>query len=390
MKNRLDLLALATALVSFGLAGSASAQLNLPGLTPQDPSILSCASINGQRVRCPLPANTTAVFLQQTSNAACTRGSTYVIDRDAITVSNGCRAEFRLTDVELSGTALTAQLRSQIERELSQRLRTDYRLSSAPSIELRNDSERFLSSTEVGYSGQVRVVLDQNTAAKTIAFDSVYGTRTHAFSNITYRVVSGDSGPGNGDAAVFTELLRTRLRTAMLARLAMEAHSHTPRFRISTDRQRSISSSETRYSGQGEIMLDGSNWRSIEFDSVYDVRSDRIRDLTYRPADGNSNNGNDSGNSGWRDGVSLDENNLVALAAALAAEVRSQKGGGKVQIVINWRYQEAAAGTGTYHYRGKFGYSFNDASWVTRYFNADMSLTQNKVQNLRISKARSY
>lgn len=383
MSNRNKLLALVTAVAAFGIAGSAQAQFNLPGLTSTDPSIVTCASINDQTERCSIPSDHTAVFIRQLSNADCIKGSSYSIGTDAISVTKGCRAEFRLVELApLSGTALTNTLRSQILGELAARFRADYRLNSAPIIELRNDSQRQISSTDVGYSGEARVTMDNNTA-KIVSFDSVYGTRSHDFSNLTYRVVQDTALPGSSSGVAFAQLLRNRLSVAMEEKLRQERRSTgmRPRFEVVSDTNRTISSSEVGYSGQGRAMLDGSHWQLVEFDSVFDLRNDVIRNLTYRFVDSA-----DTGRTtGTQQGTSMDENNQRVLAAAIAAEVRRLKGGGNVQVVINNSYRESPVGSGVMHFRGKFGYSFNDEDWLTRGYDATMSLTQNKVQCRRRS-----
>jgi hypothetical protein len=362
--------------------------LNLPGLTSTDPSILTCASINGQAVRCPLPANDTAEFIRQTSKAACVTGTSYFIRTDHITVTNGCRAEFRLVEQRaLTGPDLTDALRHGIVNELATRLRADFRLNFTPIVDIRSDSQRFLTGTDVGFSGEARVNMNNN-AAKLISFDSVFGTRSRDFSNVTYRVLKDsfpiDVGPGD---TTFSPRLRAKLALAMRAKLQADVpggRNSEPNFEITSDNQRTISSHEVGFSGKGRIMTDGRNWRPIEFDSIYDSRTDILRGLSYRLID----SGTGSTTGSWRPGTSMDENNLRTLAAALAEDIRTQKGGGHVQVVINSRYEEAPVGTGTVNYRGKFGYSYNDEFWVTRGFEVSMSLTQNKVLDLRVYRVK--
>jgi hypothetical protein len=335
-----------------------------------------------------LPADNTAEFVRQTSNAACVNGTSYFIRSDHITVTNGCRAEFRLVEQRaLTGPDLTDALRHGIVGELATRLRADFRLNFTPIVDIRSDSQRFLSSTDVGFSGEARVNMNNNTA-KIISFDSVFGTRSRDFSNVTYRVLKDsvplDVGPGD---TTFSPRLRAKLAIAMREKLRAEvpgARNSEPKFEIVSDNQRTISSHEVGFSGKGQIMTDGRNWRPIEFDSIYDSRADIIRSLSYHLTD----SGTGSTGGGWRPGVSMDENNLRTLAAALAENVRQQKGGGHVQVVINSRYEEAPVGTGTVNYRGKFGYSYNDEFWVTRGFEVTLSLTQNKVQDVRVYRVK--
>src|SRR5690349_7635281 len=94
-KNRLIILGPAMALFAVA-AAPAHAQLNQ--IFQNDPNALRCESVNNREVTCAIPAGKVAEFVRQESQSPCTRGSTYSIGRDAIVVTRGCRATFRLSD----------------------------------------------------------------------------------------------------------------------------------------------------------------------------------------------------------------------------------------------------------------------------------------------------
>ena len=368
-ERRARLALLATAAVAL----SAAAHAQLPFLE-NDPNVLRCESVNSRDTTCNIPSGKVAQFLRQESQAACTRGTTYRIDRDTITVSRGCRASFQLSDAPpVSGSSLTNALRTEILPALARKIRDEQNLSSTPSVTLQSDRERALSSSTVAYTGTARVA--RNGAFwKAVEFESVYDTRARQFTSLGYRAVDADTG----DTSARRERLRSRLDAAMEAKLDNEfsnTRNANPRFELLTGEETFVSTNETRFTGTGRIMvLDGGTWQPVTFDSVYDWRNDAFKSLTYRPGTGNG----DNGTAGDR----MDEDVEALLTRALADDVRRQKGG-VVQAVVNRRFREARHG-GDVTYTGKFGYSWNDGSWVTRGYEATFNPSGMKVRSVRI------
>lgn len=60
--------------------------------------MLVCASREGRRNWCPLPAGVRVELVRQISRASCIRGRSWDVDRGGIWVDDGCRAEFGLRD----------------------------------------------------------------------------------------------------------------------------------------------------------------------------------------------------------------------------------------------------------------------------------------------------
>lgn len=57
-----------------------------------------CASQDGRRSWCPLPAGVRVELLRQVSRAACVRGHSWDVERGGLWVDAGCRAEFALRE----------------------------------------------------------------------------------------------------------------------------------------------------------------------------------------------------------------------------------------------------------------------------------------------------
>jgi hypothetical protein len=372
MKNNRRVSLAAFAMATMAL--SAVAQAQLPFLN-NDPNVLRCESVNGHEVACDIPNGKVAEFLRQESQAACTRGQTYSINRDTITVTRGCRASFRLSDAPaLSGSALTTAMRTEILTDLARKIRYEQNFSSTPTLTLQSDQERAISSTTVGYTGTARVMRN-GQFWKTVEFESVYDTRQREFTSLGYRVADYDSG----DTSQRRELLRQRLDAAMEAKLDAEYRNRNvnPRFELLTGEETFVSTNETAFSGTGRIMVDGNGWRPVAFESTYDWRAGSFRTLTYRQATA-TDDGNGNGTASER----MDEDVEAALMRALAEEVRRQKGG-TVQTVVNRRFRSTRNG-GDVVYSGRFGYSWNDGSWVTRGYEAVFNPSNVKVRSVRI------
>jgi hypothetical protein len=372
-------------LLILGLAalpGVAAAQL-FP--FQNDPNLMRCESVEGREVTCNIPDGRTATFERQESQASCVRGRTYEITATRITVTNGCRATFRLADLPpLSGSALDAQLRAQLSTELAARLRSDLQLSSTPSLAIVSDDRRVTSGDQVAYTGTVRASRS-GKYWRTYGFDALYDVSERDFLSLTYREVTSTALPGPGSER--TQVLRTALDNAMEAKLDADYPSASnPRFEILSDFERFISSTEVGYSGKGRINVDGT-WRHVDFDSTYDTELGGLRNLAYHLSDAGAGNGSNGG--GWNDDDSMDEDVADALSRALAAEVRRQKGEGHVQVAVNDRYERSTLSSGRFRYRGKFGYSFEDGSWVTRGYEATSNASGSTVTDLRIYKLKS-
>lgn len=269
MKNasRLSPLAVAIVLVA-AVAGPASAQ------TYANSRTVRCESVESREVTCRIPAGQVAEFVEQNSRAECVRGRTYFIEYDAIIVTRGCRATFRVFDAPYSGGGLRSELRSRLAVELGRMIRNDHNLGSSPSVEIIDDSERADGRDRVAYQGSARVERNGNYW-NNVTFDASYDLRTRAFTRIDYDL----SGAGDSD----------RMDAALEA----------------------------------------------------------------------------------------------ALERALADEVRRQKGGGVVQVAVNYRHRSTRSG-GTNTITGRFGYSWNDADWVTRGFEAQANPSGQQVRNVRI------
>jgi hypothetical protein len=372
--NHNRLVILGPALALFAVAATpAHAQLNQ--IFQTDPNLLRCESVNSRQVTCAIPAGKVAEFVKQESSSPCTRGQTYSIGRDAIVVDRGCRATFRLADAPVpTGTALTAALRAELATQLARRLRDDYRLNSTPTVSLQTDRVDPVSSSEVRYEGTARA--DRSGASwKSFEFASTYDPRTQDFTSLTYKEAEYDTG----DAAARRALIREQTDAAIEAKLRAEYRNSPmiPQFEILTDEERFVSTNETALSGTGRIRIDGNGWRPVTFESIYDWRAKSFRSVTYH-------NGNGSGDGATgSNATDMDEDVEAALARALAAEVRRQKGGGEVQVVINHHFR-SDRNRGDLDYQGKFGYSWNDGSWVTRGYEATFNPSGMQVREVRV------
>lgn len=59
-------------------------------------SVLRCESVHGRRAECRFEGNGTVLLSRQFSNEACIKGQSWGVDRRAIWVDHGCRADFAI------------------------------------------------------------------------------------------------------------------------------------------------------------------------------------------------------------------------------------------------------------------------------------------------------
>lgn len=358
--------------VLLGLAAvAAPAHAQLFGTGTADPNVLRCESINSRDVSCRIPDGKSAVFEEQYSRSACTRGSTYNIYSDRVVVKDGCRAGFRLQD---EGAVALAEVREELARELARKIRSDNGFSSTPSITIVTDRQREISSNRISYEGTARVIRSGSTW-KTVEFSSQYDLRTRDVSSLDYWT----EGTRTGDTSERRGLLRDRLDDALEDKLDAEFRNirgANPRFELLTDEERNLTSNTSDYRGTGRISIDGKEWTRVAFESVYDWRNNRFTSLDYRR------------DAGQDPDAAMPDAAERSLETALAAEVRRQLGSGVVQVAVNRRYATTSS-SGKVTYRGKFGYSYNDGEWVTRGYEAVLNPAGYNVREVRIFRSRN-
>ena len=179
------------ALFALALAGPAAAQSYGSGST------FRCESINSREVTCRVPDGRVAEFVEQNSRTACIRGRTYFIEPEAVIVTQGCRATFRLVDdrYDTGSPAVLSELRARAASDLARMIRTDHRLASTPLVIIRDDRDRAAGSSTVAYEGTARVERN-GTFWNTISFDGTYDLPSRAFTRLDYDL-TGEGDYGN-------------------------------------------------------------------------------------------------------------------------------------------------------------------------------------------------
>jgi hypothetical protein len=229
-------------------------------------------------------------------------------------------------------------------------------------------------------SGKVAEFVEQNSQAACIRGQTyaVYGDRITVTRGCRATFRLSDTPMLTGTA--LTAALRAELATDLARRLRDDYHlSSTPSVSLQSDHVDPLSSSQVRYEGTARADRNGSFWKAFEFTSTYDARDQDFSSLTYKEVAYDSDRNDDDTSTA----TDMDEDVEEALARALAAEVRRQKGGGDVQVVINRRFRSDRE-RGDLDYQGKFGYSWNDGSWVTRRYEATFNPSGMRVREVHI------
>ena len=169
--------------------------------------LVRCESVNSREVTCRIPAGQLAEFVSQESRADCVRGRTYFIDREAIVVTQGCRATFRLVDDVYGGDGMRAELRTRLAVELGRMIRDDHRLGSTPVVTIVTDNDRAAPNGQVTYDGTARVER-AGSFWNTISFDANWDPRSRAFTRIDYDLSGGATSFEHMDSRVRAEIER--------------------------------------------------------------------------------------------------------------------------------------------------------------------------------------
>jgi hypothetical protein len=79
----------------------------------------SCSSDDGKRHTCTANGNSAIQFVRQRSQSPCIQGRTYGIDRGSVWVTNGCRADFAVSNYGITGLPTTVVVITEVVADTS-------------------------------------------------------------------------------------------------------------------------------------------------------------------------------------------------------------------------------------------------------------------------------
>ena len=280
--------ALALALAANALLPTANAQTQpawqeLVGQLFGTPAsnVPKCDSTSGKTQVCNVPAGYRAEFVRQTSQSACVAGKTMLIDASKVTVSGGCRAEFRL--VPLGNTSSVADVSGKsglgvnVERALVAALQPVVKApqgeyGSLYDLEIIKGTSQSLSNGMRAFTGLAHSVW----GGRTYPLD--YAVRVDSAGkvlNADYRYANSNAATGGSNTAgpawqagsALDAEARQALAAAIEADYAKRSPSRNAQVVINDAfREQMLTRSEYRFTGRYGVSIDDGSWQTFRYE----------------------------------------------------------------------------------------------------------------------------
>lgn len=231
-----------------------------------DPGMARCESVGGKTQACAIQPGTRVEFVRQLSKTACIPGKTLFIGEDKVTVSGGCRAEFRVIALDAPGSGAT-----ELQQAIADALRTAVRkpqgeygsLYEVRVTEIK--PQQTSSSRERVHTGMAQAVWGGRSYP--LEYTVRQDTASGRFLNVDYRY----SGEQPGQSAAGSWVAGTALDTEARAALAQAIEAEYRRrgsvrnvqVIINTAyREQQVTRSDYRFSGRYGVSIDDGDWKT--------------------------------------------------------------------------------------------------------------------------------
>lgn len=247
-----------------------------------------CESISGRTQVCNVPAGYRAEFVRQTSSTACTAGRNMLIEANRVTVSGGCRAEFRLVPVQ--GAAAVNQ--AQLERTLLEAMRTavrkpDGEYGSLYDVKVINASSSSpASAREQVITGLGQAVWGGRTYP--LEYTARLDTASGRLLNFDYRYqnpnANGSSTTGDNwqTGSALDNEARDALARAIEAEYRRRSGVRTVQVAINTAyREQMVTRSDYRFEGKYGVSINDGNWETYGYSGRVFLPRNTVSELQY-------------------------------------------------------------------------------------------------------------
>ncbi len=276
-------LAFATALIAVAPAAGAQTSPSWQQLVGQvfgapATEVPRCDSVGGKPQVCNIPAGYRAELVRQTSQSPCTAGKTMVIETARVTVSGGCRAEFRLVPTGgssgIDNVAGKSGLGVNVERALVAALQPVLKVPQGEygalyDLEIVNGTSQALSNNSRAYTGLAQSVW----GGRTYPLDySVRVDATGKVLNADYRYANPNAGTAAPPAtwqsgAALDAEARSALAAAIKAEYARRNGNRSVQVVINdTYREQPLARSDYRFTGRYGVSIDNGLWQTFVYE----------------------------------------------------------------------------------------------------------------------------
>ena len=259
-----------------------------------DPSLFRCESVGGAVKTCTLPAGASAQFIRQTSQAACVQGRTMLLSATSITVSQGCRAEFRLVASNTypgstPGTVpgLTASLEQALVAQLRNNVRSTNESGAPMDVRVVSAQPYAVSSYETGYTGNAQATWGTRTVPLEYRF--VHDTRSNLLNNLSYRFLPAnvnEGGVNQGSSTVWGSgtSMGATTRAAVASAILAEVRRQNPGQKVQVVvndlyRQSGIDSRNYRYIGKYGVSINDGDWMTRYYQARVYLTKNTVSEL---------------------------------------------------------------------------------------------------------------
>lgn len=250
---------------------------------PNDPSLARCESVGGKTQTCAIAPGTRVEFVRQLSKTACTRGKTLIMESDKVTVSGGCRAEFRVIGQQ------TADGSGDLEQSIGDALRTTVRkpqgeYGSLYEVRVLNAKQQSASSSrERVYTGTAQAVWGGRSYP--LEYTVRQEVSSGRFLNVDYQYNSpaandaGGSGTWVNGTALDAEA-REALARAIEADYRKRGDVRSVQVVINTAyREQQVTRSDYRFNGRYGVSINDGDWKTDGYEGRVFLPRNTVSDL---------------------------------------------------------------------------------------------------------------
>lgn len=234
-----------------------------------NPDLARCESVDGKPRTCRIEEGARVEFVRQLSKTACVQGKTMVMSSTQITVSGGCRAEFR---VIRSQTATTG---TQLQTAIADGLRSTLKQPSGEYgslYEVRVQTAEPMaasSSRERIYSGNAQAIWGGRTYP--LEYTARQDVQTGRFLNLDYRYSNAESNSGSSAPAWTTgSAMDAEARAALEAAIAADyrRRSGVRSVQVAVNdayREQQVTRSDYRFTGKFGVSVNDGDWQTDSY-----------------------------------------------------------------------------------------------------------------------------
>lgn len=250
-----------------------------------DASLARCESLNGKPQTCKIQSGTRLEFVRQLSKTACVQGKTMAMVATQVTVSGGCRAEFRVIQADASNT-------TQVEAAIAQALRNAVKQPSGEygslyevRVQTANPMNGASGSQQV-YTGAAQAIWGGR--AYPLEYTARLEKTTGRFLNVDYRYNASNTSDGDNaswnEGSALDAQARAALESAIEAEYKRRSGVRSAQVTVNDAyREQQITRSDYRFSGKYGVSVNDADWQTDHYQGRVFLPRNAVSELQIGP-----------------------------------------------------------------------------------------------------------